>query len=510
MQRAMFAILAVVMCASLAPAQPASEPASQPTTRPMLGGSFIPVVTRADLADAYVRLERALHDHPPAADDLPRVSRAYDRAAMQFFTGRLSDAVATMNDLTDSLQPPAQRTDAQHADVAPVIRAIKVRVAPPVAMRGRPGALRVKLSPLYPVPLDAPLPLRVVIRWRGENVVLDEPVEVRPDAALPMITRPQPENLNVGWYSVQLVDPKTNAAFDAGRWYVTETPLDVQRVANERALLGVDTSDPALFQALVAVHARNALLSDSPGESESARFLVDPIALSRDVAGEINSLLHGRDPFKNRAGDYWRVIPAGTMQMPARIYAPERALADGKPLPLLIALHGAGADENAFMDGYGGGEIKRLADKHRFLVVSPSTYWCTPNPAALKGIIDTLAFDYPIDRSRVYLLGHSLGALAAATMSQRDPDDVAAVALLAAKDFQPPARQIPPTLLVAAQLDPVFDPLALESAARRAQAAHLPVEFEMMHDYGHCNMPTAALPHAVDWLLAHRRGASKK
>jgi hypothetical protein len=295
MKLAILAILAAVMCASLTPAQTAPQPASQPATRPMLGGAFVPVVTRADLAEAYVRLERALHDHPPAADDLPRVSRAYDRAALQFFTGRLSDAVHTMNELADSLLPRAQ-----HPDVARVIRAIKVRVAPPVAMRGRPGALRVKLSPLYPVPLDAPLPLRVVIRWRGETVVLDELVEVRPDAALPMITRPQPENLNVGWYSVQLVDPKTNAAFDVGRWYVTETPLDVQRVANERPLLGVDTSDHALLQALVAVQARNRLLSDNPGESESARFLIDPIALSRDVAGEINALLHGSDPFKNR------------------------------------------------------------------------------------------------------------------------------------------------------------------------------------------------------------------
>jgi poly(3-hydroxybutyrate) depolymerase len=198
------------------------------------------------------------------------------------------------------------------------------------------------------------------------------------------------------------------------------------------------------------------------------------------------------------------------MLMPARVYAPERALADGKPLPLLIALHGAGVDENAFMDGYGGGEIKRLADKHGFIVVSPSTYWCTPNPAALKGIIDALTFDYPIDRSRVYLLGHSLGAIAAATMAQGDPDDVAAVALLAAKDFQPPARRFPPTLLIAAQLDPVFDPLELEAAAKRAQAAHLPVEFEMMKDYGHCNMAAAALPRTVEWLLAHQRGASKK
>jgi predicted esterase len=286
---------------------------------------------------------------------------------------------------------------------------------------------------------------------------------------------------------------------------VTETPLDVQRVANERALLGVDTSDPAIFQALVAVHARNALLSDSPGESESARFLVNPIALSRELAGEINALLRGRDPFKNRAGDYWRVIPAGAMQIPARVYAPERALAERKSLPLIIALHGAGADENAFMDGYGGGEIKRLADKHGFVVVSPSTYWCTPNPAALKGMIDTLAFDYPIDQSRVYLLGHSLGAIAAGTMSQRDPDEVAAVVLLATKDFQPTGRQIPPTLLVAAELDPVFDPLALQAAAKRAQAAHLPVEFEMMKNYGHCNMPAAALTRAVEWLLAHRK-----
>ena len=51
-------------------------------------------------------------------------------------------------------------------------------------------------------------------------------------------------------------------------------------------------------------------------------------------------------------------------------YGP-RGAAKGKPLPLVIALHGAGGSENMFFDAYGNGKIVDLCRKRGWLLVAP-------------------------------------------------------------------------------------------------------------------------------------------
>jgi poly(3-hydroxybutyrate) depolymerase len=189
------------------------------------------------------------------------------------------------------------------------------------------------------------------------------------------------------------------------------------------------------------------------------------------------------------------------MFLPARVYAPALVRA-GKPLPLLIALHGAGGDEAIFMKGYGAGEITRLADKLGFIVVSPSTYWVMPNPSALEGILAAIAADYSIDRDRVYVLGHSLGAMAAAGMAQRDHDMLAGAVLIAGGSVQP-ERPICPTLVIAAEHDPLMLPDSLRKGAQSARDAGRDVEFRLIGGAGHVLVCDESLGEAVEWLLKH-------
>ena len=130
------------------------------------------------------------------------------------------------------------------------------------------------------------------------------------------------------------------------------------------------------------------------------------------------------------------------MQVPLRVYVPEQAKA-GEPMPLVIVLHGAGADENAWFEAMGAGEIKRLADKHGFIVVSPNTYWVMPNPNGLKGIVETMSVEYAIDPSRVYVIGHSLGSMAAAGHGDGAPDALAGAVLIAGGSIPPDAAICP-------------------------------------------------------------------
>ncbi|MCU0720159.1 MAG: hypothetical protein MUC83_10690 [Pirellula sp.] len=86
-------------------------------------------------------------------------------------------------------------------------------------------------------------------------------------------------------------------------------------------------------------------------------------------------------------------------------------------LPVIIAYHGAGGSENMFFDAYGAGRLARLARDNGYLLVTPRQ----PLMGALlpiDSLIDQLAEIAPIDRNRVVVIGHSMGA--GQTISQLD------------------------------------------------------------------------------------------
>jgi poly(3-hydroxybutyrate) depolymerase len=280
------------------------------------------------------------------------------------------------------------------------------------------------------------------------------------------------------------------------------------RTANERRLSQIDTRDPRIFQAWVACRARNALLSDRPSEDELGQYFIDPLQLQSDVEAEIQALQRGEDPYVGRTGEHFRAIPAGAMYIPAWVYAPP-SVKDGKPMPVVIALHGAVADESIFMQGYGSGEIKRLANERGFIVVAPSTYWVMPNPSSLEGITAAIGADYPIDRSRIYVIGHSLGAMAAASMAARHPKELAGAALIAGRKIDK-TEPTCPVLVLAAELDPLVPVEELRKSSEAAAAAGLPVEFRQIKDAGHVLACDEALEEAIAWLLEQHNGREGK
>lgn len=124
-----------------------------------------------------------------------------------------------------------------------------------------------------------------------------------------------------------------------------------------------------------------------------------------------------------------------------RLYVPTNW--DGKSkLPLLMFLHGAGNDENSYLD-QNDGQMLKLAQQHGYLLVSPlghtgaygnflrlSAPFGQPNEAAKlmaqvteeseltnqlseKDVINVLEIvlnEYPIDTSSMFLTGHSMGS----------------------------------------------------------------------------------------------------
>jgi len=164
--------------------------------------------------------------------------------------------------------------------------------------------------------------------------------------------------------------------------------------------------------------------------------ITESMALAKNITSSA-------DPQRRAKGDLHRKyhFPAANADMPYRLYVPTSW--DGKsPLPLIVMLHGAGADENRYVDA-NDKQLTHLAEQHGYILVSPLGYtpmgaYGTPlrlpavfgNPEAAtrqraavdaerertlefseKDVINVLEIvlaEYPVDPGAIFLAGHSM------------------------------------------------------------------------------------------------------
>lgn len=149
------------------------------------------------------------------------------------------------------------------------------------------------------------------------------------------------------------------------------------------------------------------------------------------------------------------VFPPTGETLPYRFYVPTTW--DGESaLPILLFLHGAGANENSYLD-MSDGLLRRLAEKHGYIVVSPLGYrplGAYGNPLRLPAVfgeseaaaaqraavtserrrelalseldvitvLEMVTEAYGADRSRTFLAGHSMGSGGAWHLAARYPE----------------------------------------------------------------------------------------
>lgn len=462
-----------------------------------------PEVTRADLAVAYLRLETALLDANLDDAETVRVNKAFDSATLAFFGGKMGEAIEQINDLAASIGTgEIDRTIAIPA-------ALRVSVNPTVFRKDSDTEASMKIISMYGRAKESENnPIKV---WIGEksdpihtvNTTMIEFAHGNGEYDIPV------SKLDVapGRYIIYASLGDLGDALEVGRWTVVAESLDAVAARNSQKLKTLEASTPALEQALASCTARNALLSDNPSPENTAQLLFDPNQLVGEVASEIEALSKGENPYAGREGDYWRVLKAGSKESPMRVYLPDSA-DTSKPLPLVVAFHGAGGDENMFMDAYGAGIIKETADKHGFLLVTPRTYDYGGSGIGemFDALIEAIGYDYDIDANRIYVLGHSMGGGATNNLINARPTMIAAAAPICGfRELTTSAEETPPTLVIAAEHDPLARPGRVEPGAKKAIDAGLPVEYKLMKNYGHTLVVGDIMHDTIDWLLKHKR-----
>jgi poly(3-hydroxybutyrate) depolymerase len=172
-------------------------------------------------------------------------------------------------------------------------------------------------------------------------------------------------------------------------------------------------------------------------------------AAAQGVAEAVKS---GRNPYEKKTGDFKRhyLLESVSEIMPYHLYVPSNY--DGsRALPLIIALHGLGGTEDSFFDGYNR-SLVGLAEAHGYIVAAPLGYrvdggygWGVGNapvdPVARRSqqaseddvmqVTQNVRRLYRIDERRIYLMGHSLGAIGTWKLAPKFPDVWAAIGLFA-------------------------------------------------------------------------------
>jgi poly(3-hydroxybutyrate) depolymerase len=100
------------------------------------------------------------------------------------------------------------------------------------------------------------------------------------------------------------------------------------------------------------------------------------------------------------------------------------------PLPLVVLLHGSGRNGLVMADAW-----KSLAAKEQFIIAAPDSYdsWAwqsdKDSPNFLRAMVEQVNARHPVDASRIYLFGHSGGAVYALMLALVESEYYAATAV---------------------------------------------------------------------------------
>lgn len=132
-----------------------------------------------------------------------------------------------------------------------------------------------------------------------------------------------------------------------------------------------------------------------------------------------------------KAGQFWLMIPLAKSSPPVRVFIPKKLDKD-KPVPVVVALHGAGGSENMFFDAYGAGITQKLCEDRGWIMIATRAAGAFGIGAAppVNEILDSLGERYPIDRKRVFLVGHSMGAGHTLQLAQATPEKFRGITVL--------------------------------------------------------------------------------
>jgi len=238
----------------------------------------------------------------------------------------------------------------------------------------------------------------------------------------------------------------------------------------------------------------------------------------------------GKDPFAGRTGDIKRHyrLDAANEIIPYRTYVPA-AYTGAKPYPLIVALHGLGGTEDAFFDNYNK-VLPPLAEQHGYIVAAPLGYrvdgsygWglgaapIDPNVRRMQDfseqdvmqVLQRVRQQYKIDENRIYLMGHSMGAIGTWKIAPKYPDIWAAIAPISgngAPDTLERIRTVP-EIIVHGDADPTVPVAGSRNMAAKLKALGTEHKYIEVPGGLHSDVVAPNVAAIVEFFNTHRKPA---
>jgi len=220
---------------------------------------------------------------------------------------------------------------------------------------------------------------------------------------------------------------------------------------------------------------------------------------SWSVAPTPGKITKERFTFGDRTITYYLFVPKG-------VTAPASA-------PMVVLLHGSGRDGSSLVEPW-----KTLAEKEGIVLVGPDAqspqgwYVPTDGPAALCALLDSVRQSLPVvNPRRMYLFGHSAGAVFVLYMATLESNYFAAAALHAGAWRAPEEftsidaleRKIPMSLAVG-DSDRFFPVADVNATAAALKKAGVPVETQIIPNHDHNYYVISGKVN--DWVWAALKG----
>ncbi len=235
-----------------------------------------------------------------------------------------------------------------------------------------------------------------------------------------------------------------------------------------------------------------------------------------------------RDPFAGRTGDFKRhyALTSANEILPYRLYVPTSYKAN-TGAPLIIALHGLGATEDSFFDSYGKA-LPQLAEQGGYILAGALGYrvdggygWGIGTPPAdsaarrsselseldVMQVLAQVRKQYNIDPKRIYLMGHSLGAIGTWKIAAKYPDVWAALGLFSGQGTPASAQQMKgiPEFVVHGDDDPTVNVRGSRAMVAALKALNTEVVYIEVPGGNHSSVVQPNLAGMIEFFGKHKK-----
>ena len=172
------------------------------------------------------------------------------------------------------------------------------------------------------------------------------------------------------------------------------------------------------------------------------------------------------------------------------LYVPEKVAP--KP-PLILTLHGSGRDGSSLVEKW-----KDIADKEGFILAGPNSMnparWSSTDDSEdfLRELVQQLISQYSIDPTKVFLFGHSAGAVYALNLSMSQSEYFAATAIHAGSwrsseelNIVRLAKRKTPIAIFVGDVDQYFPLDSVKKTEELLKSNQFPIEVTVMKGHDH-------------------------